>query len=74
MDEVHIFKENLGKRIADLREKKGFTQQQLALSVKIKVEQIKNIENGIANPYVATIQKIAKVLEVTMAELFEFEN
>lgn len=62
-----------GDRIKYLREKQNIPQTRLALSTGIVREQISRIENGQINPTLETIFKLSEALNVTMAELFDFD-
>ena len=60
-----------GKRVATVRKSKGFTQQQLAEHTGMNVVTIAYIETGKRWARLATLNKIAKALEVDIAELFK---
>ena len=62
----------LGRRIATLRKRSGFTQEQFAEAVGYSVEFISLIERGVNSPTVAGIERIAQVLKVEAKELFAF--
>ena len=66
-------KELLGKRIKELRKKKGFTQEKLAELAKIETPSLSNIENGKNYPNHETLDKISSALNVNPYELFIFE-
>ncbi|EQH20510.1 TPA: helix-turn-helix transcriptional regulator [Clostridioides difficile] len=55
------------------RKQSKLTQKQLALQAKVSKEYISQIERGIKNPGFFTAQKIAKILGITIDELF-FKN
>jgi transcriptional regulator with XRE-family HTH domain len=69
-----VLQRKLGKRIADLRRAKKFTQEQLAESVGCSVEFISLVERGVNAPSVARLEKFSQVLGVEVKELFEFEE
>jgi transcriptional regulator with XRE-family HTH domain len=50
------------------------TQERLAETTGISVEFLSNIERGINAPSFETIEKLAKVLNVSYHELFDFED
>ncbi|MBC5624825.1 helix-turn-helix transcriptional regulator [Clostridium sp. NSJ-49] len=57
------------------RVKKGWTQEELAKNSGVGRVTISNIErNGIKNIPVYTLEKLAKALEMTVAELFFSEE
>jgi putative transcriptional regulator len=71
-EDLKLFKKELGKRIAFLREKNGLTQPQLAALIDKDFQSISRIENGRVNASGYILQQIAKSLGVTMNELFDF--
>ena len=64
------FPVRLGRRISDLREKRGLSQMQLADMAEIGRAHLSQIENGAVAARVDTLYAIAKVLELKMEELF----
>ena len=52
-------------RMAELRKEKGFTQQQLAESVGVHVQQLKRYEGGISQPTLDVIRNMAMALGVS---------
>ena len=69
-----MLQKKLGKRIADLRRSKKFTQEQLAEAVDCSVEFVSLVERGVNAPSVAGLEKFAKVLKVEVRDLFTFEG
>lgn len=67
-------KDKFGKRVKKIRKGKGITQEQLAESVNIEPPNISKIECGMHFPQPDKIEKIAKVLDVDIKDLFEFEH
>lgn len=59
----------IGKRIAQIRERKGWTQSDLARALMRDRQSIERIESGKTNPTVFTLHEIATVLDVTISEL-----
>ncbi|MBQ9302798.1 helix-turn-helix domain-containing protein [Butyrivibrio sp.] len=57
--------EDIGKRIRDLREKAGITQQVLAEKVGVTSVHLSNVETGNAMPGVEVVIKIADYFGVT---------
>ena len=53
-----------GKRIKELRIKKGMTQEELAEKTEVSTRTIQRIENGEVDPRAYTLQMIAKALDV----------
>ena len=62
----------LGRRIAILRKRSGFTQEQLAEAAEYSVEFISLIERGVNSPTVAGLERLAQVFKVEVKELFSF--
>lgn len=60
-----------GDHLRVIREKKGISQQQLALEADISKNQIGNIERGEVNTTVISIFAIAKALNIEPKELFD---
>lgn len=61
----------LGERIRNFRKTRKLTQEDLAFESKIDYSYINEIEAGKRNPSVKRVQAIAKVLKVSLKELFE---
>jgi len=60
---------NIGKKIIELREKKGWSQYRLYKEARIGQSTLSQIESGIKkSPNAETLRKIANALEVSMAE------
>ena len=59
--------------LKSIRQSKNFTQQQLAFESGISLSQIARIETARINPTLSTVFQIARTLEVTPKELFDFE-
>jgi putative transcriptional regulator len=70
-DNLELFKKKLGKRIAKLRENKGFTQAQLAALINKDFQSISRIENGRVNASGYILKQIADALNISMNELFD---
>lgn len=66
-----ILMKTFGKRVAEVRKKRGVTQQQLAERINMSVVAIAYIETGKRWARLGTLQKIAKSLKVDVKELFE---
>jgi len=61
-----------GKRIKELREKKGLTQEQLSELVEMDPRSLSRIETGSNFTTVEKLKKIAQILDVEVKDLFEF--
>lgn len=63
----------LAKRLKELRDEKGITQEDLAHRSGLTLSQIARIETFKINPTISTIFRIARGLHVPLSELFNFE-
>ncbi len=61
----------LGRRIAELRREKGFTQEALAEAMGVSRNHVADIELGTRNTGVWSLLLISKALAVPPAALFE---
>jgi transcriptional regulator with XRE-family HTH domain len=59
----------LGKNLKRIRTRKGMTQGDIVRALGVSRSFVSNIENGNTNPTLATIARLAKVLEVPVEEL-----
>ena len=60
-----------GKRVSELRRKRGMTQEQLAAKIDTHVTTIAFIEGGTKFVRLSTLRKLAQALGVEIKELFE---
>ena len=65
--------EILGKKIKTLRKAKGLSQEKFAEKAELSQQHISRIEKGLTYPGVATLAKIAKVLNIPMDDLVDTE-
>jgi transcriptional regulator with XRE-family HTH domain len=66
------FQKELGKRIKEIREKRGISLKDFeSRDNSIDRSDLSKIENGQKAPALYTLYKIASVLEVDMAEFFK---
>lgn len=63
--------EKLGKRIRELRQKKGISQEAFADICGLNRVHMSDIERGQVNLSIATLKKIAQNLETTAAALLK---
>ena len=61
--------EIFGRRLRELREKYGVTQNALAISSGLTESYISNMENGFAVPSLTTVLRIAVALDCKVTEL-----
>ncbi len=62
---------NIGVKIKELRETKKMSTKELAKKANITAGMISQLERGSTQGSVETLRKIAKVLDTTLASLFE---
>lgn len=61
---------NIGKKLKELRVKRGYTQEEVAIRVGLKKAAINKYETGtVKNIKIETIEKLAEVLNVSKVEL-----
>jgi DNA-binding Xre family transcriptional regulator len=72
MTELEYIK-TLGQNIKKIRLEKRMNQVDLALACDFKKPNMQRIEAGNTNPTFKTLLKIAKALEVNVADLLKFE-
>ena len=66
-------REKVGKRARELRNKLGISQEELADMVELDRTYITSVECGRRNISIVNIEKLAKALNVTLADFFTFE-
>lgn len=67
-------KKQLGNKIKRLRQKQGYTQEQLAEKMEIATRTLSGIESGKNFVTAETLEKVFEVLEVSSSELFAFDH
>jgi len=65
---------NIGNRVKKLREAKKMSTKELAKKANITAGMVSQLERGSTQGSVETLRKIAKVLDTTLASLFENEE
>ena len=65
-------KQAVGKRIKELRNKIGISQEELADTAQLDRTYITSVECGKRNISIVNIEKLANALNVTLAEFFTF--
>ena len=64
----------LGKRLRELKKRKGINQEKLAELVNVDPATISNIENGKNYPSLINLENILNILEISFVEAFDFEH
>ena len=54
----------IGHRIKEIRESRGYTQEQLAEKLNLSVQHVSVIERGVKSPRLDTFIRIANILEI----------
>lgn len=70
---MSYLKVQFGRKLRILRKQAELTQEQLAESTGLTIESISNIERGIFGPKFDNLEKIARVINVHVKELFDFD-
>ena len=60
---------NIGRRIRHYRKRRGYTQEQLGLSINTSGAYISNIERGVKKPSLDNLVSIADILDVTVNDI-----
>ncbi len=61
-------------RLEELRTRRSWTQQELADRVEVSRQTIISLENGKYNPSILLAFRLAKCFEVTIEDLFIYEE
>lgn len=61
-------------RLEEIRKAKGFTQEELANALEVSRQTVGSLENGKYNPSIILAFKIARFFEVSIEEVFIFEE
>ena len=61
-------------RIEEIRNRKGIRQEEFARLMGVSRQTISSLENGRYNPSIMLAYKIAKYFELTIEEVFIFEE
>lgn len=61
-------------RIEEIRKERGIRQEEFAKSMGVSRQTISSLENGRYNPSIMLAYKIAKYFELTIEEVFVFED
>jgi transcriptional regulator with XRE-family HTH domain len=65
---------NLGQALKKIREAKGLSQKEVALSCKMDTAQYSRIESGKTDPSFSAVVRICKALGVELSELFRADE
>jgi transcriptional regulator with XRE-family HTH domain len=64
--------EKVGKNIERMRKSKAMSQQDLAVKARIDLTTVSELESGLRNPSLKTLNTIASALDISLKKLFDF--
>ncbi len=67
-----MIEEKVGKRIKELRNKLGISQEELSFRSGVHRTYIASLEVGKRNVSISTLEKIVVALNVSLSEFFDF--
>lgn len=70
MDELAL----IGKKISEIRVKRGLTQENLAEMVHYSANHIAKLESARTNPSFNLLVNIARALKIEIKDLFDYED
>ena len=62
-------RQRLGRNVRRLREQKGWSQEKFAFEADVHRTYVSDIERGARNPTITVVDKLAKSLGVSFADL-----
>ena len=65
---------NVKNRIEEIRTERGIRQEELAKAMGVSRQTISSLENGRYNPSIMLAHNIAKYFDMTIEEVFIFEE
>jgi len=66
--------QKLGLRVQQLRQAKGWSQDEFAHRANLHRTYVSGVERGIRNPTITVLGKLAAGLEITLSELVVLEE
>jgi len=69
---MKAIEKQFGKKVRELRQAKGLSQEELAFKVGVHRTYLGGIERGERNPSLKNIAAIAEALGISLSELFLF--
>jgi len=61
---------NVGENIKKIRMAKGLSQKEVTITSGLDTAQYSRIENGKTDPSVTTLERIAKAMNISLADIF----
>ncbi len=66
--------QKLGLRVQQLRQAKGWSQDEFAHRANLHRTYVSGVERGIRNPTITVLEKLASGLEITLSDLVALEE
>lgn len=66
--------QKLGLRVQQLRQAKGWSQDEFAHRANLHRTYVSGVERGIRNPTITVLEKLAAGLEIKLSELVDLEE
>jgi len=70
-NEIRVF---LARQVLERRKKARLSQAALSRLTKLSIARISEIERAVANPTLDTLEAIAKMLNVSLVDLLDYEG
>lgn len=64
----------IGRTVVVMRERKGLTQEKLALEAEMSVTYLRRIEHGRANPTLRALDRVAAILGMELSTLLQLSE
>jgi uncharacterized Tic20 family protein len=64
--------ETIGKKILELRKRKGLTQEELSDLAKINLRTLQRIEKGETEPLGNTMKRLCEILEINLEDILDY--
>ena len=64
----------IGRTVVVMRERKGLTQEKLALEAEMSVTYLRRIEPGRANPTLRALDRVAAILGMELSTLLQLSE
>ena len=68
--DISAFQAALGQALRDLRERRGWSQEDLGFEAELDRTYVSGVERGVRNPTVATLMKICRALGARPSAVF----
>lgn len=67
----HLIRNRFSKRLQELRVELGYTQLQLAMNAGLDRSFILDMDRGVKEPTISTLDLLATVFSLTLSEFFD---